>query len=162
MASMKLFLLLTTGALLIEVSEFASSTPNWVYHSSGWYAFINEPMNWNDAEVYCQNLIPGAHLASFHNIAAEKFAQDLVYKTVRAYPFTWIGGNDQFKNRNFMWSDGSEWNYENWAIGEPNNFNGRREACFQFLFGANKQWNDEPCSGSFPFICKAPKSDCCS
>ena len=56
----------------------------------------------------------------------------------------WIGGNDIENEGQFKWSDNSNWNYENWTSGNPNNAE-RREDCVEGDWAAGTSWNDDKC-----------------
>ncbi|XP_042184640.1 ladderlectin-like isoform X2 [Oncorhynchus tshawytscha] len=66
-------------------------------------------------------------------------------KTARTWP--------NAEDRLWFWSDGSKFDHESWAEGEPNNHNGAREPCIQINFGAENGWNDESCGKSYPSVC---------
>ena len=59
----------------------------------------------------------------------------------------WIGGNDLVKEGTWVWTDGSPWNYQNWAENEPNNKDttGGNEGDFLVLNGQNRVslWVDD-------------------
>ena len=60
----------------------------------------------------------------------------------------WIGGNRACDNcKDFIWSDGTSWDYNNWHSGEPNNL---KEGYVE-LHG---KWNDDDGSVLQGFVCK--------
>ena len=76
--------------------------------------------------------------------------------------FPWLGGRiDPGNSSNFVWSDGTTWDYTNWAKGQPSyNYGSNIEDCVH-LFEAKHlpaserhKWNDEPCSHKRNFVCK--------
>uniref|UniRef100_A0AAY5K2E3 C-type lectin domain-containing protein n=1 Tax=Esox lucius TaxID=8010 RepID=A0AAY5K2E3_ESOLU len=80
-------------------------------------------------QFHCQSL--GGHLAS-------ALTFDL--------PLTWIGGTDSgqpemTQDGRWSWSDGSKFNYKNWAKGKPENFDPKH------------RWNDATCGMKFPSLC---------
>ncbi|KAL0970683.1 hypothetical protein UPYG_G00245660 [Umbra pygmaea] len=110
-------------------------------------------MSWTHAERHCLSL--GGNLASVHDSAVSRFLQEKISGSL-----AWTGGYDAVQanietveNRLWFWSDGSVFDYQNWADGEPNNFNGVREPCILMNFGEGHRWNDEVCEHSFPFVC---------
>ncbi|XP_078497493.1 lectin-like [Lissotriton helveticus] len=127
--------------------------PGWFCHFNNYYKFIPTAMSWIDAEFYCQKLSPSAHLASIHSEGENDIIKEITFKITNSYPVIWVGGSDCYKDRSFMWTDGSQWDYLNWRSGEPNN-NGGREACLNFNFATEGLWNDEHCEQKFPFLCK--------
>ncbi|XP_034146328.1 lectin-like [Esox lucius] len=52
----------------------------------------------------------------------------------------------------WSWSDGSKFNYKNWAKGKPENFDPARRPCIQMNYG-EKHWNDATCGMKFPSQC---------
>ena len=69
----------------------------------------------------------------------------------------WLGGRrDQRNNSNFLWSDGTPWDYRNWAADEPNDVVDE-EDCVQTWTSYGSQWNDLACSRVETFICKKGK-----
>ena len=62
---------------------------------------------------------------------------------------SFIGASDLAKDGEWTWSDGSAWDYTNWARGEPNGQ--RRENCGRLEIpngghNYNGAWNDKPCN----------------
>ena len=60
----------------------------------------------------------------------------------------WIGGNDLVEEGTWVWTDGSPWNYKNWAENEPNNEDTTdrdNEGDFLMLNGRNRVsfWVDD-------------------
>ena len=120
------------------------------YFSNVYWYCNTADVTWFVAEEACQDF--GGHLASVlspaeHNrIASELISSDN----------TWLGLNDQLTEGNFVWSDGSELDYTNWAGGEPNDDDGT-EHCVEFdRTTTNFRWNDNDCDLTRPFVCKAP------
>jgi hypothetical protein len=50
----------------------------------------------------------------------------------------------------WKWTDGSAWNYTNWATGEPNNLTGN-ENCLEMR---GLRWNDIACIVRQGYVCK--------
>jgi len=72
----------------------------------------------------------------------------------------WTSGTDQAEEGKFFWmATGKPLTYENWNIGEPNNYEyegGEREHCLELWNrdGKGLKWNDTPCSFETFFICE--------
>ncbi|CAB1320999.1 unnamed protein product, partial [Coregonus sp. 'balchen'] len=104
----------------------------------------------------------GANLASVHSSAEYQFLQEVVGSKIGGSSTTWIGGFDAVQveythisvDRLWFWSDGSEFDYQNWKKGEPNN-SGGREPCMVMNWGGYNEyrWNDINCGNSFPSVC---------
>ena len=87
-----------------------------------------------------------ADLASLHSAAEFDFvvALDVGY--------AWLGAfRDPYNHSQFLWSDGSSWNYHNWAAGKPLDL-GRDEDCVTFSVDHFK-WNHHTCNKTRPFVC---------
>ena len=112
--------------------------------SNGFYVGVvsDTPIIWTEAETYCATEI-GTSLASIHSEADNNNAVDvalLANMTGRI----WLGGSDLVTEGTWVWTDGSPWDYENWAGINPNNGRGGTEHCLQFGTTTG-QWNDLQC-----------------
>ena len=103
-----------------------------------------EYMSFSDAEDWCNS--QGHHLASIHS--AEENAAALAVCTD-----CWIGlhcvDNNQY---DFEWTDGSDWDYTNWAVSEPNNYQNSNEDCAHMY--STGYWNDNQCASNYLPLCK--------
>ncbi|GLD70221.1 galactose-specific lectin nattectin-like protein [Lates japonicus] len=102
-----------------------------------------------DAENICLSL--GGNLASVHSAAENRLLRELIRKGSGSYVHTWIGGYDGIKEGQWMWTDGSNFDYQIWGPGEPNNHGGA-ENCIEMNW-AVEYWNDLPCFYGKPFVC---------
>ena len=72
-------------------------------------------------------------------------------------PFVWIGL--EWNGKVYQWSDGSNFDFNNWNSGEPNGPG--RENCAHIYHepgkGYHDKWNDRVCSYKEPYICKKTK-----
>ncbi|XP_045556572.1 ladderlectin-like [Salmo salar] len=93
----------------------------------------------------------GANLSSVHSSEEDEFLQALVLVKTVGFPPTWIGGFYSVKDRRWFWSDGSDFDHQNWAKGRPDA--GAREACIHINFGGQKRWNNALCGRSLPSVC---------
>ena len=64
----------------------------------------------------------------------------------------WTGLNDRSTEGEFTWSDGNEFDFQNWETGAPST--STADNCVKFTDGA---WNDTSCTEAEQFVCK--KSD---
>ena len=86
-----------------------------------------------------------ADLASLHSAAEHEFVATL---NVR---YAWMGGfRDPYNHSQFLWSDGTSWNYNNWIDGilddRPD------DDCVNFSTDHLK-WNHITCNRTRPFVC---------
>ena len=98
-----------------------------------------------------------ANLVSIHSEEEHQFVVGL------NGGFPWLGGRrDPGKGNNFVWSDGTPWDYSNWARGQPDDIAGK-EGCAH-IWDVNQWntvyglWNDAPCSSETTFVCKKGKN----
>lgn len=102
---------------------------------------------WFQAMSLCRSI--SANLVSVHNENETYF----INATFSRYPF-WIGLNNLLDEHQYVWSDGSEVNYLNWNIKEPNNYN-NNERCVSLIKEPFIKWNDTNCFVSFrSVLCK--------
>ena len=87
-----------------------------ILSTSQGFAFINQQKPFNDALAYCRDNFHD--LASIHN--DEEFSN--VASICPDDYGCWIGGTDATAEGVWTWTDGSEWDYQKWKVGEPNNF----------------------------------------
>lgn len=107
---------------------------------------INQSMTWTNAQTYCR--------ATYNDLAPVKTAVDLQKMRDEAArqgvtsPI-WVGLYNQFNSWRWSYTD-VPISYRNWALYEPNNYNGG-ESCGQINTGGS--WTDSACSALRYFIC---------
>jgi hypothetical protein len=125
------------------------------------YLFCTAALAWTAARDACA--AAGYELATIES-KAENDALVGIALPKKASPW-WIGLNDRDNEGVHVWVSGSAATYRNWAGGEPNEFqHGEKcgvsstgEDCVQFspaTAGAPPEWNDEPCSCPYPYVCR--------
>ncbi|XP_072326959.1 C-type lectin lectoxin-Enh6-like [Scyliorhinus torazame] len=123
-----------------------------VYYFGHCYKFVSDKKTWADAELHCQTLGPGSHLASIHFETQNSFIGKMVTEAQGSAVRTWIGLHDFFKEGTFLWTDGSSIDFTKWNLGEPNNNLGN-EDCAHFGWRNQFVWNDGPCEIEYSSIC---------
>ncbi|XP_067861407.1 C-type lectin-like [Heptranchias perlo] len=139
-----------------DVPERGSCPNGWFYFNyfSSCYRFVPDTQTWIEAELSCQQLATGGHLASIHWKEQNHFIE-LLLKAEQSNNHVWIGLSDRHKEGTFLWTDGSLSDFTNWHLGEPDNYKGR-ENCVVIN---SEKWNDVPCTGKSPFICSYKPHD---
>ena len=109
--------------------------------------YTNEmvPKTWFQAQADCVD--KGANLASVPNSGVQSFIANLQDPMPTHY---WIGGYlADAKSGWGAWTDGTPWNFTNWAVGEPNGpgypNGGYCEHCME-MNTDKRAWNDVPCN----------------
>ncbi|KAK6291658.1 hypothetical protein J4Q44_G00374430 [Coregonus suidteri] len=156
MAMLTVLLLLSAAfALGDAISSGIRLCPGWTDYGSRCFMFVKTARTWPEAERHCMSL--GANLASVNSSEENQFLQDVVSSKTGSFTATWLGGFDTIpglvgKDRLWFWSDGANFDYQNWNQGEPNN-NGGREPCIVMNFGGEHGWNDLECGNVLPSVC---------
>lgn len=66
-------------------------------------------------------------------------------------PYVWIGGKRV--DDTWTWTDGTPWDYDNWAKKEPNNNKGKEDVAV-IKERDDNQWNDIQSKTKCEFLCK--------
>ena len=98
---------------------------------------MDQSINWFEAEACCVEW--GGHLASIHSDGTNQFLQQI--RNIDA--FTWIGLSDTARDGQYVWTDGSVFDFNKFHTGQPDSQNG--ESCFHF-FDKLLTWNDYLCN----------------
>ncbi|XP_044606128.1 proteoglycan 3-like [Equus asinus] len=112
------------------------------------YLLVRSPMDFRQAQNVCRRCYRG-NLVSIHSSSLNYHIQISITGINEGQ--VWIGGflKDWFQYKRFFWTDGSTWDYENWAPGEPGNGRGDCVA----VSSRGGRWRRAPCSRFLPFIC---------
>lgn len=116
------------------------------------YIGVDYSLTFNAAETYCQE-----YYNSSLAIITTNSDNDAVYNAAvdaGIDQYFWVGATDCLNESVWVWNDGTRVNnnhYTNWKSGEPGG--GISENCLQFR--TNKEWDDEECDDTYPFVCNA-------
>lgn len=141
------------------ICESQECPDGWKEFKGKCYKYMDIAKTWADAEAVCNNqTLDGVqgHLASVHSEEENVFVASLANEE------SWIGGHDIYKDGHWAWSDGSPFDYQNWNVGEPNNYE-NDEDCLEIHHSSTygKDWNDEWCSDKLNFVCKMNIGNLC-
>jgi len=114
------------------------------YGNSCYYKTPSE-MSWIEANMTCVGL--GVELASVHSDAENTF----LFNFCGYDSDCWIGLTDEQAEGYWEWTDGSDFDYENWGSGQPNNYWSQNYVIFDP--SKNGQWNDKGDSHQAHAIC---------
>ncbi|XP_030640057.1 lectin-like [Chanos chanos] len=114
--------------------------------------YFNELLNFTDAEFHCRNAAPGGHLASVHSSPDNNDLNCIVLKYNKKSPRIWLGGFEFFNSGKWVWTDDSNWDFQAWVPGEPNNQH-NKEDCLEMNWKEKGKWNDDWCPTKKNFLC---------
>ena len=131
----------------------AGCDPGWKYFKGNCYFVSPKFKDWEDARNDCR--MKGADLTSIQSNEENNFLSRLNVSV----PWKYIGGR---KDGNlFSWSDGNNFQYQNWDFDEPNKDSG---SCLTMISctdgsdgticGSNGKWRLNPCNSGIRYICK--------
>ena len=114
------------------------------------FSFHPSPLSWHAAREDCQSR--GGDLASIHSAAENREAYSLA-----GGQDAWLGLNGEEDEDNYVWSDGTPFDYDGWADGEPNNHDGD-EDCGGYWSGRGAEswdsmYGEESCGGALAYLC---------
>ena len=107
------------------------------------FRYFESTATWQEAHDRCRTF--GAHLASIPSMNVNRFVSSILSQPEDGG--YWIGGTKQ--QGLWTWGDASQWNYANWAEGEPN---GNNENCVELSL--DESFNDVNCNSQRRFVCK--------
>ncbi|XP_064651328.1 C-type mannose receptor 2-like [Lineus longissimus] len=159
----------TTQAPTAAPTTAAAPTPNPAITCSGQfmrfgdmcYRITKGLKTWNKAQLFCQNVLNGAELATIESQEVQTFLFDTFIKQLRHG--MWVGLNSNDAVGTWTWiKDGSTPTYTNWAtfngVLQPENVSGKRCIATSNRQGQLGKWNDYKCSMKAWSICQRPAS----
>jgi hypothetical protein len=152
-----LAIVLVFGMTAVGCDDGNTDEVTWNNHR---YKRIDQSKTWTDAKSYCET--SGGHLVTITSPGEQAAVFKLIADGEKN--IYWIGGQRIGTSNDFQWVTGEQWDYTNWAAGEPNNDIGGTDAningledCVQIFRidnpgHANKgEWNDLPDTGYIDF-----------
>ncbi|XP_008577144.1 PREDICTED: proteoglycan 3-like [Galeopterus variegatus] len=112
------------------------------------YVLVRSPMTFSNAQNVCRRCYQG-NLVSIHNDHFNYLIQRSASRLNQAQ--VWIGGilKGWFLWKKYCWTDGSSWNFEYWASGEPRSGSG----CCVAMSTRAGHWRRIQCETHLPFVC---------
>merc|ERR1711962_1294872 len=103
-------------------------------------------------ESKCKSRHPSAHLASIHSKQEHDFIVEKSEKIGAVFlgRGTYIGASDGAHEGQWVWSDGTVWDYDNWMPGNPSNTDNAEHCAMVWYSPSNKEnnkWNYMNCNG---------------
>nr|XP_057907639.1 lactose-binding lectin l-2-like [Doryrhamphus excisus] len=123
----------------------------WTQVDDHCYIFQSEVRTFADAESVCNTL--GGNLASIHSYLENLAVAGLIKEGGADY--AWIGLHDAIKKGNYIWTDGTNVEFLNFAPVEPNGTG----ACVE-LYVADFTFFDEDCTIFHPYVCTRETYHC--
>ena len=109
-------------------------------------------MAWQEAREHCKN-VSGGDLASIPDKDTNRFLQTLTLERANV----WVGGHRSSDNgEDWMWSDETPWQFENWFQGKPDNLGGE-QTHLSFNFDESGHWDDDFAFQEKSFLCSRHK-----
>lgn len=112
------------------------------------YALCLEWLSWEAAQDYC--VARGQDLASFHDEHTWEETTWTMMELADVWE-SWIGLNDLEQTGDFVWTDGSDLDYDHWAPDAP----GPQEMEHHCVVNTIEGWWNHPCEEEHPFVCRS-------
>ena len=161
---MKLITVILTTLLIVATSRAQTCTTIYacdVIINDNCYAYVGDSVSWNQAEACC--VAWGGHLASIHSAGVNSVLNDI--RNIDR--FAWIGLSDTATDGVYVWTDGTPFDYSNFALNQPDSYEG--ESCFHIRDISHEgvmTWNDLHCNidlfgdVSTSYICQKSELKC--
>mmetsp|Transcript_2518 Transcript_2518/g.4843 ORF Transcript_2518/g.4843 Transcript_2518/m.4843 type:complete len:795 (+) Transcript_2518:117-2501(+) len=144
-----------------------------IYRSCHAYYLSLHALEWANASAWCQTFC-GSHLASVHSTGDNDALLTLIDRMYpQIYTRAWIGLNDIANSDDWVWSDGSQFDYGNvrdefnriipglypWRSNEPD-FNKSSDECVAIEVGSlqsgqSQRWVDRRQTSNYHFFCNS-------
>ncbi|XP_016398390.1 galactose-specific lectin nattectin-like [Sinocyclocheilus rhinocerous] len=131
-----------------EVNLVKRCPYGWTNFGVRCYKFFSQEVNWITAEKNCQSL--DANLASVHSKIEHDFLLSLLPSSST---HCWFGTHDGEQEGQWLWTDGTPYDYTHWAPGQPDNTGEPiTENCGELNY-KNNGWNDGSCLTPQGYVC---------
>merc|ERR1712126_266285 len=127
----------------------------WSQFNKSCYLYNYNPFaTWILARENCQRMNPGADLASSNSKAENEFLLKLSEGETINTKGGWLGGSDSHMEGEWVWTDGSSFNYTNW---HTSHFGDMTKNCMYMYMNLNSyrgEWYDEHCHQPREYFCE--------
>ncbi|XP_041366864.1 uncharacterized protein LOC121381594 [Gigantopelta aegis] len=140
---------LTSGSWSVGNYVCGACPTGWVAHGGHCYKYFTEKLKYSEAEIACAS--HGAILAP----TPDKEILDFVV-SLRVYlQKIWLAATDRETEGQWVWPDGTNVTYTNWAANQPSN-NSREDCAYINGEDNDNKWSDVNCVWyhSHPFVCR--------
>ncbi|XP_051997795.1 ladderlectin-like [Xyrauchen texanus] len=137
-------LLLLFSTFSLGNTEVEECPFGWTPFGKKCYKFFSPQVDWITAEKNCQSR--DSNLAPVRSQVENEFLLSLVPVSARC----WIGGHDGVKDGQWLWSDGTTFDYTNWCSNEPS---GGTATCLEINWTNKRCWKDQLFSTPMGYIC---------
>ena len=128
------------GGKLLTVKTANGQIPSDAVRFDGHYYkfYRNNCSTWEEAAANCN--ATGGYLATVTSRKENNFLFHYVKKL--GYKNAYFGYSDRLKEGNWVWENGENSKYTNWALGEPNDTSGGEDYAMFYWKYTNGEWND--------------------
>jgi hypothetical protein len=138
--------------LIFVVSTIIGQNQTTKSEFTSFYRYIPEKMTWDEHKKLAE--IMGGDLACITNA----YENEQV-RRIAGGEIVWVGGIRKDCGNGpgadyWKWSNGKEWSYTNWRVGEPNNYSEYDEN--RVMLWENGEWNDASLFHEFPAVYEIP------
>ncbi|KAK0390392.1 hypothetical protein QR680_019333 [Steinernema hermaphroditum] len=121
----------------------------WISSGNYVYLFNKNWLSWRDAEHFC--VAQGGHLASIHS-EDECAAVGRIKAAYTIGQHAWLGGFKLANSTQYLWNDGTAWNFTNW---HDDSLSDVGRDCVATWYSGHEVWGKYDCAGAgIPSICK--------
>ncbi|XP_051782408.1 ladderlectin-like [Erpetoichthys calabaricus] len=89
----------------------------WEAFNGTCYTYFDQQLRYDDAKDVCRRA--GGNLASVHSAEENQFILSLTGGYDGVFPYAWLGGLVDGDEGKWCWMDGSEFDFQNWAVDQP-------------------------------------------
>ncbi|KAF0301001.1 Collectin-12 [Amphibalanus amphitrite] len=137
----------TLSAALATAGAVCPS-PQWLLYRDQCYWASPFPLEWRSVASVCELQAPGSRHVSVHDLQVAAFVAEQVLNGTGG----WLGLRRPNESAGWQWSDGTPYDWHDWAAGQPR---GDGERCAYLQRGGTDGWRDGDCIVSYlRFVCQ--------